>query len=213
MATVQGVEVESVQPTILELERWIRWAYKRKVGERVQLPPITVLVQTKGAKKNQLGAFTASRWSTREGTLVHELTFTAEALGRDVLDIVATAIHETVHLVNNDKGIKDCAKGGRHNKAYRDGALDFGLDVAEPDKSKGYAFTSLGAKLKMDIEEALKPDVGAFRLFRTTDAPKEARKSTVGFACDCVTVRVAVGKADGFNADCVNCGKHFEPVE
>lgn len=213
MVTTHGVEIESLRPTIQELERWIAWVYERKAGERTNVPPITVLVQTKGAKKTQLSAFTAKRWSSREGMDVHEITFTAEALGRDVMDIVETAIHETVHLANSDKGVRDAAKGGRHNKKYRDAAVDFGLDVAGPDKSKGYAFTSMSARLRQDVENTLKPDVGAFRIFRTRDAPKEGRKSTVGFACDCLTVRVAVGKAEDFDAVCQTCGQHFEPAE
>lgn len=213
MVAVQGMEIESLRPSIKELERVVTWAYKRYVGERVNVPPITVTVQTKGLKKEQLGAFSASRYSTREGTLVHEITFTAEALGRDILDIVETAIHETAHLANNDKGVKDCAKGGRHNKAFRDTAESFGLVVAEPHKTRGYAFTSLGAKLKADVEKLLKPDVGAFKISRLTDTPKPSRKSTVGFACDCLTVRVASGKAGEFDATCQVCGKHFDKVE
>ena len=106
--TTQGIEIESIRPAIKEIERWAQWVYKRKVGDRANLPPVTFLVQTKGAKKKQLGAFTASRYSTREGAKVHEITATAEELGRDVLGIVATVVHEVVHLANNDKVLCNC---------------------------------------------------------------------------------------------------------
>lgn len=204
---------ESLVPTIAELERIMEWAYGRKSTGRTLHPKVVVVIQTKGAKKGQLGAFSKLRWSDREGALVHEVTFTAEEMGRGLLEIVETAVHETVHLYNCDAGVKDCAKGGRHNKAYKAAAEAFGLVVAEPDKSKGYAFTSLGSDLERAVETELMPKVEAFRIFRTTDEPKASRKSTVGFECDCVTVRVASGKADTFDATCQVCNKHFEPVQ
>lgn len=210
--------IESIRPAIAELERVAQWTYGlySTVG-RDDTTPITIVIQTRGKKSRCNGWFDANRWSTREGQLVHEISVAAEIFHKTTPEIVEVVVHETVHLINQDAGIKDTSRGGRHNREFKVVAESLGLLVGKPFDSYGYGYTHLSPDLERRILQDLKPDVAAFNIARQALEAKTAPTTpktprTAAYVCggrDCATVRVAVGKA--FNATCNICGREFTP--
>lgn len=213
MKTIKGnrLEIESQAPIIQELERCAVWAYRTFGGDRRGVPPLTISIQTRGKKHQLCGVFKAEGFRTKEGEPVHEIIVTAERLFEDPLDVLATVVHEVVHLYNHDAGEKDNSKGGRHNTTFRDTALQFGLEVGEPIDSKGHAYTSLSASLRASLEKDFIPDLGVFRIFKE-QAPIKIKGPTVKkqrpWVCKCpVTLQVATGII--LNAECQECNEYF----
>jgi len=61
----------------------------------------------------------------------HELNLGAETLNRPIEEVVATIMHEMVHLYNIANGVQDCSRGGTyHNKRFRDEAERRGLKIS-----------------------------------------------------------------------------------
>ena len=205
------VTIESQAPIILELERCVQWAYKQYAGDRMDLPAVTVSIQTRG-KKATLGIFKAEGFHTKEGAPVHEIIVTSEHLFEDVYKVLGTIVHETVHLFNHDIGEKDCSKGGRHNEVFRDRALEWGLNVPDPVDSKGWAYTNVDIELQRLLETKFKPDESVFRIFKEQAEVKPKTtpvKKIRPWICKCpVTLQVAVGVE--LRAECQSCNSEFK---
>ena len=183
------MKVESLRPALEELERALAWASTTTGinGQRV-VPTI----QTKGKKSRCSGWFAPNRWSTREGTVCHEINFTAEDLNRDAIAIVSTAVHEVVHLWCHSLDIKDTAASGRHNKKFKEYAEILGLICADPSDSYGYGYTQPGPKLQKQIESEFKPDLTKLNLFRLAVPVRETASTKMQkWSCGCTTVRCA----------------------
>ena len=209
MATkaTEEMRIESLRPGLAELERALQWV-ARKTG--VDSDPVVPVIQTKGKKANCVGWFAADSWSTREGTLCHEITFTAESLTLEPMDIIATAVHETVHLWCHSMGLKDVSGGGRHNKVFKEYAELLGLECAKPSDGRGYAYTTPSEVLEKAIEQEFKPDVAAFNVFRVAMPPKpKAASKTKAWSCGCTIVRASTEVV----AVCEQCGGQFQVVE
>ena len=210
--TKNTIDLESLRPALAEIERAIAWAYEKYAGDYLG-KPVTVVIQTGGLmRKNCIGRFWSDQWSTREGDSVHEIAVSSFHLKADVLEIIHTAIHETVHLMNHEIDVKDCASNGRHNKKFKEAAEIFGLECADPANtpaSIGYGRTSLTDDLRGDIEKAFKPDYDAFRIFRNglpVKPKKEPKRNS--WACECTTVLLAAKQE--LDATCEKCHNLFE---
>ena len=69
------------------------------------------------------GHVTVAKIWQRKGEQRHELNIGAETLERPIENVVATIMHEAVHLYNLAHGVQDCSRGGSyHNKKFRDEA-------------------------------------------------------------------------------------------
>ena len=207
------VNVESIRPALKELERAAIWGYTL-TGDYLSGHKVTIVLQTRGKKATCQGWFLQNGWATREGDDVHEITITSETLYKDPVEIVATVIHEIAHLANHEMGTKDVSKGGRHNKAFKETAESFGLEVLKPTDSRGFAYTKPSPALVTKIEKDFVPDVPAFSLFKTLLEPKPKQPSkTVAYQCSegCPRIRAAAGKP--VNAECNACGEHFTLVD
>ena len=198
-------DVQSLRPAMAELERALTWAAE---GTDTLKTPIVPTIQTKGKKTSCVGWFLPDSWSTREGTICHEINFCAEHLNRDPQAIVATAIHEVTHVWCHQMGVKDVSKGGRHNKKFKEYAEILGLECAPPLDSKGYAYTTPTAELEKRITKEFKPDVSALNLFKLASAGRRPTAATKmrKYSCDCTTVRCATD----LKAECEACGTAFE---
>lgn len=72
----------------------------------------------------------------------HELNLGAETLTRPIEEVVATIMHEMVHLYNLAHGVQDCSRGNTyHNKKFRDEAERRGLHI-EHHQTYGWTITS-----------------------------------------------------------------------
>jgi len=209
------VVIESQAPIIQELERCVQWAYKQFAGDRVDLPAVTVSIQTRGKKHTVCGSFKSEGFHTKEGAPIHEIIITAEHLFEDPYKVLGTVVHEAVHLFNHDLGEKDNSAGERHNETFKDQALQWGLEVADPIDSKGYAYTQVSPKLQKLLETKFKPDEAVFRIFKEQAEVKPKKpvvKKIRPWVCDCpVTLQVAVGVE--LKAQCQLCDSDFRLKE
>ena len=89
-----------------------------------------------------LGWYAWSCWESRDGTILDEINFVPEHLGRDMFDIAETLLHELVHLANYAAGVRDCFSNQYHNAHFRDRAQSVGLSC-ERIGAHGWAKTTL----------------------------------------------------------------------
>lgn len=69
------------------------------------------------------GHVTVAKAWQRGDTTRHELNIGAGTLARPIENVVATTLHECVHLWNLQNGIQDCSRGGQyHNKKFKEAA-------------------------------------------------------------------------------------------
>ena len=72
----------------------------------------------------------AEVWTSGEANHRHELNIGAGTLNRPIENVVATMLHEMVHLYNLAHGVQDCSRGGSyHNKKFRDEAIKRDLQI------------------------------------------------------------------------------------
>lgn len=66
------------------------------------------------------GHITCAKVWTSEEEQRHELNIGAGTLNRNIEEVVATMLHEMVHLYNIQQGVQDCSRGGAyHNKNFK----------------------------------------------------------------------------------------------
>lgn len=83
----------------------------------------------------------AKSWHRADGEARHELNIGAGTIDRPVECVVATLLHEMVHLHNLQNGIQDCSRGGQyHNKKFRDAATARDLIISH-DPRIGWSVT------------------------------------------------------------------------
>lgn len=105
--------------------------------------PIITIQSTPSA----YGHVTVAKTWKRKDDWRHELNMGAETLDRPIEDVVATMMHEMVHLYNIAHNIQDCSRGGLyHNRKFRDEAERRGLIIKHHEKY-GWTITEPGEAL------------------------------------------------------------------
>ena len=95
------------------------------------------------------GHVTVGKVWDSNGTERHELNIGAGTLTRPIEQIVATMLHEMVHLYNLARGVQDTSRGGSyHNTKFRNEATKRDLDIAHHEKY-GWTITSPSDNLIM----------------------------------------------------------------
>lgn len=119
------------------LEKIFRELNKDSFANELEEPIITIQ-STPGA----YGHVTVSKiWKAKE-TERYELNIAADWLERPIENIVATMLHEMTHLLNLQRGIQDCSRGGMyHNQKFRDEAEKHMISIAKHEKY-GWTITS-----------------------------------------------------------------------
>lgn len=83
----------------------------------------------------------AKSWHKANGEQRHELNLGAGTLDRPIENVVATVLHEMVHLFHLQNGVQDCSRGGTyHNKKFRDAAQARDLEISY-DSRIGWSIT------------------------------------------------------------------------
>ena len=169
-----------------------------------ELPDITLTIQQKEAT---YGHVTLSEVWMIENNGQHELNIAAGGLVRPIENIVATIMHESVHIYCMRNGIKDTSNNHvYHNKKFKEIAEQHGL-IIERHEKYGYTLTTPSQKLTEYCREQGFEDLHLYRreegqpvgkgLGGTdggdsgdgTEAPKR-KGSTRKYICDCgVSVR------------------------
>lgn len=107
------------------LEKMFRALNRDWFGGELEEPIITIQ-----STPRAYGHVTVAKAWKRKDDWRHELNMGAETLDRPIEDVVATMVHEMVHLWNIAHGVQDCSRGGMyHNRKFRDEAERRGLCI------------------------------------------------------------------------------------
>ena len=119
------------------LEKIFRAVNNDSFGGEIEEPIISIM-STPGA----YGHVTVGKVWKRKGEDRHELNISADWLQRPIEHVVATIIHEMVHLYNIQNGIQDTSRGGSyHNKRFKVEAEKHMIHIEKHDKY-GWTLTS-----------------------------------------------------------------------
>ncbi|WP_031368535.1 hypothetical protein, partial [Clostridium botulinum] len=89
----------------------------------------------------------------------------AEYMNRPLYEIIATLLHEMVHLYNLVNKIQDVSRNGTyHNKKFKEASEKFGL-IVKHDKMIGWSITTLQEKTRQLID-SFNINEAAFDIFR-----------------------------------------------
>lgn len=112
------------------LEKIFRAVNEDSFGGELEEPVITIQ-----DTPTAYGHVTVGKaWSVKDNHR-HELNIVAGTLQRPIEEVVATMLHEMVHLYNLQHEIQDCSRGGTyHNKKFRDEAQKHMLTVEHHEK-------------------------------------------------------------------------------
>lgn len=165
-----------------------------------------VVITTKeGAKEGAYGWITVAKDWKQGNEMRHEINISCDYLERPVKSIVATLLHEMVHLYCMEKGIKDTSrKGYYHNERFRDAAAEHHLITEHSDK---VGWNS--SKLDEIAEQWLAKNcpIASIRIRKTTPPPKEGKEkkpsSTRKYICPCCGNSVRATKE--INIICGDC--------
>lgn len=124
------------------LEKIFRALNADSFGGELEEPIITIQ-STPGA----YGHITVSKVWKRKDDMRHELNISADYLQRPIEEVVATMIHEMVHLYNEQHEIQDCSRGGTyHNRKFKEEAEKHMLSI-EKDERYGWTITKVTDEL------------------------------------------------------------------
>ena len=128
-------ELTSYNRTVQYLNKVFKLINAEYYNEELEMPTITIQ-STVGA----YGHVTTSKvWQTESGNASYELNIGADYLSRPIENVVATLIHESVHLYCLQNGIKDTSNRGiYHNKTFKQIAESKGLQI---DRHERYGWT------------------------------------------------------------------------
>lgn len=119
------------------LEKMFRALNTDFFGGELEEPIITIQ-----STPRAYGHVTVGKIWKQKGENRHELNMGAETLDRPIENIVATMLHEMVHLYNIAHGVQDCSRGGTyHNKRFKEEAERRGLHI-EHHERYGWTITS-----------------------------------------------------------------------
>lgn len=159
----------------------------------------------------------AKAWAKgQQGEQRHELNIGAGTLNRPIEEVVATMLHECVHLLNLQIGVQDTSRGGAyHNKRFKKAAEErdlkisydsrIGWSITEPTDSliefileQGWEEIHMNRQEGFFIRGGGNPSGGATST--GTARPSNVRK----YQCPCCRNSVRATKA--VNIACLDCG-------
>lgn len=157
------------------------------------------------------GHVTCSKvWKTGD-THKYELNIGASTMDRPIEHVVATLLHEMVHIYHLQHGIQDCSRGNTyHNKKFKEKAESVGLIISH-DKTYGWTITEPSDDLILYICEKgwidimsgrndglriVPPSSGdSGRIIPPSGTPKTKKpSSTRKYACPCCGISVRATK-------------------
>lgn len=124
------------------LEKMFRRLNEDSFGGILEEPIITIQ-STPGA----YGHVTVAKAWKRGDERRHELNISADWLNRPIEEVVATMLHEMVHLWNLQHDIQDCSRGGSyHNRKFKEEAEKHMLQI-EKHETYGWTITKITDEL------------------------------------------------------------------
>lgn len=173
-----------------------------------KLEKSVILIES--TRKNTLGHCTVNRlWANKnikKGKCYYEISISAEHLNRPVEEIVATLLHEMIHLHCSLNDIKDTSNNHvYHNKRFKIEAKNHGL-IIECAPTIGWSVTTLQESTKKLID-TFKINEKLFEYYRATPArPVMASIIRNKYECPC---GIGINSTKELNIICGYCKKPF----
>lgn len=191
------------------LEELFELANERFFDGSLPEPVVTV---SSDNNKNAYGWCTT--WKAWKGTGengFYEINISAEYLDRELPEVVATMIHEMVHLDNLEKGIQDTSRSGQyHNKKFKETAEKKGLLIERCEKN-GWTITNLSFEGMEFVQELKEDGWKSFEFKRDRMekvASKKGKSNSRKYVCpECGTIVRATKEV---NVMCGDCEVHLE---
>lgn len=186
-------------------------AYKKlnkdKFSNELQTPIITIQ-DTRGV----YGHVTCSKvWKHRNGKEQYELNIGAATLNRPIAEVIATLLHEMVHIYHLQNGVQDTSRGGAyHNKTFKEKAESVGL-IIEYDKKIGWSVTRPSKELIQYVKDNKWRNIDINRGLREAsgDDPRIKKpSSTRKYQCPCCGNSVRATK--DIRIICADCSQMME---
>ncbi len=189
----------NIKMAIDELHRAFHELNKKFYNDK--LPEPAILIQNAGNRKLVAGWCTVNPiWEDTQGGKKYEINIVAEYLNRGTHKVLATLLHEMVHLYCRENDIKEVSRGGAyHNKTFKSLAEGHGLEIIKHDDKVGYSYSKLNMEAFNFIEHQLQIKPEAFTLARQfmMDAdgkPKKKKGNSYKYACPCCGTSVRATK-------------------
>jgi len=206
------------------LEKMFRALNRDWFGGELEEPIITIQ-----STPRAYGHVTVGKTWKRKDDWRHELNMGAETINRPIEEVVATMVHEMVHLWNIAHEVQDCSRGGMyHNRKFRDEAQRRGLVIGHHEVY-GWTITSPSDELLEYILEQgwteinisrggfgwVPPKSGGSKAgdgssAEGEDKPKPKKSSTRKLQCPCCGNSVRATKA--VRIMCMDCEKQMQEV-
>jgi len=188
-----------------------------------ELPDVTISIQEKAGT---YGHFSLNRvWMSKDGELEqHEINIAANGLNRNIENIVATLLHEMVHLFCYENGIQDTSnRGVYHNQNFKKEAELRGLVICKHHKY-GWTITEPSQDLLIWIKSIGLEEIPLYRWDGQTmgngtganggiggGMTGKKKSSTRKYQCPCCKNSVRATK--NLNIICGDCRCSYELVE
>jgi len=167
-------------------------------------------------RSHRLTAFTTAIQEGDRAGAMEALAASSEALLREARQLSADAsavmseLHEAVHAVAFERGIKDTSRQGRyHNGRFRAVAEEFGLETGR-DSPFGWSSTALPPGTTARYREtlrALSEALGDHRDQSTAPRDARARRCQVTLVCDCGHLVRPAHRQTIHEAICTRCSQ------
>lgn len=137
----------------------------------------------------------------------YEISLSAEYLRNDTDEIIATLLHEMVHLYNLQNDIKDTSRSGYyHNKYFREAAQAHGL-VVEKEDGSGYSKTSLSESAAAFVKKQAHVRFDLFRTADTREVEKSPKTTVHRYVCPACGNIVRATKV--VRVGCLDCNQEM----
>ena len=170
------------------------------------------------------GHVTVAKAWQRGDTTRHELNIGAGTLARPIENVVASTLHECIHLWDLQNGIQDCSRGGQyHNKKFKEAAEARDLKISY-DPRIGWSITEpRDAPCEFILEQGWEDirmnriecaytsrGTGAGNAVGGAGSPgKSANSHSIKYVCPCCHNSVRATKA--VNIKCADCDEIMLP--
>jgi len=205
--------IESIIPATRTLEEWVSIPVQAFRSKGIHINrPINITISKQNSKP-RICSWDVEGVSTREGEKCWNITINHETLCEEPQTIFNALVEGVIHIACKEKGIKECADSGRHNKKFKDMAERLGCTTIDLKGSKGWMVDRVNGSLWKQCNEEFSVSISNFNNFAEARPAKEKKRRNGGggmraWICssECATPRVYASAGVMINDTCGNCG-------
>lgn len=198
------MENPSVKPMIECFENVFSKLNEKYFKNELNKPVITIQADFTGKAYGWCSAVPV--WHDKDGGGYYEVNLSADHLMRPYVEVIATLLHEMVHLLNAKNGIKDTSRGGTyHNENFMKAALEHGL-TCEKGEKYGWHKTALNDDAKAFVESLNLADFEIARDAWKKGAVKRQKAKQRVIKYECPDCGCSVRATKEVRIGCLDCG-------